>query len=127
MNPAYQGQLDVFCAAYAVINAMRHIHATRLLSCRALLHEALLDAARSEDHFQAILDQRTDYVDWVDAMLSRLERQGSLLVARPFPAAFPGSGAPSPAELWESLTAWLGKGERHAALLQFVRDRKSVV
>ena len=31
MNPAYQGQLDVFCAAYAVINAMRHINATRLL------------------------------------------------------------------------------------------------
>ena len=46
MNPAYQGQLDVFCAAYAVINAMRHINATRLLTCRAILHEALLDAAR---------------------------------------------------------------------------------
>ena len=41
MNPAYQGQLDVFCAAYAVINAMRHINATRLLTCRAILHEAL--------------------------------------------------------------------------------------
>ena len=45
MNPAYQGQLDVFCAAYAVINAMRHINATRLLTCRAILHEALLDVS----------------------------------------------------------------------------------
>ena len=51
MNPAYQGQLDVFCAAYAVINAMRHINATRLLTCRAILHEALLDAARDEESF----------------------------------------------------------------------------
>ena len=97
MNPAYQGQLDVFCAAYAVINAMRHINATRLLTCRAILHEALLDAARDEESFCALLEQRTDYVDWVDAMLTRLEKQGSLLTARPFPTHFPGPGAPSPA------------------------------
>ena len=94
MNPAYQGQLDVFCAAYAVINAMRHINAARLLTCRAILHEALLDAARDEESFCALLDQRTDYVDWVDAMLSRLEKQGSLLTARPFPTHFPGPSAP---------------------------------
>ena len=74
MNPAYQGQLDVFCAAYAVINAMRHMNATRLLTCRAILHEALLDAARDEESFCALLEQRTDYVDWVDAMLSRHRR-----------------------------------------------------
>ena len=100
MNPAYQGQLDVFCAAYAVINAMRHINATRLLTCRAILHEALLDAARDEESFCALLEQRTDYVDWVDAMLSRLEKQGSLLTARPFPTRAllppPSSGTPSP-------------------------------
>ena len=93
MNPAYQGQLDVFCAAYAVINAMRHMNATRLLTCRAILHEALLDAARDEESFCALLEQRTDYVDWVDAMLSRLEKQGALLTARPFPTS---SGTPSP-------------------------------
>ncbi len=121
MNPAYQGQLDVFCAAYAVINAMRHMHATRLLTCRALLHEALLDAAGDEDFFKAILDQRTDYADWVDAMLGRLEKQGSLLTARPFPTSFPGPDAPSPDALWEEIAAWLRKGERNAVLLQFVR------
>lgn len=121
MNPAYQGQLDVFCAAYAVINAMRHMHATRLLSCRTLLHEALLDAAGDEDFFKAVLDQRTDYVDWVDAMLGRLEKQGSLLAARPFPTSFPGPDAPPPDVLWEEIAAWLRKGERNAVLLQFVR------
>ena len=121
MNPAYQGQLDVFCAAYAVINAMRHINATRLLTCRAILHEALLDAARDEESFCAFLDQRTDYVDWVDAMLSRLEKQGSLLTARPFPTHFPGPSAPSPAVLWDAIADWLRRGERNAVLLQFVR------
>ena len=121
MNPAYQGQLDVFCAAYAVINAMRHINATRMLTCRAILHEALLDAARDEESFCALLDQRTDYVDWVDAMLSRLEKQGSLLTARPFPTHFPGPSAPSPAVLWDAIADWLRRGERNAVLLQFVR------
>ena len=121
MNPAYQGQLDVFCAAYAVINAMRHINATRLLTCRAILHEALLDAARDEESFCALLEQRTDYVDWVDAMLTRLEKQGSLLTARPFPTHFPGPGAPSPAVLWDAIADWLRRGERNAVLLQFVR------
>ena len=96
MNPAYQGQLDVFCAAYAVINAMRHINATRLLACRSILHEALLDAARDEESFRALLDQRTDYVDWVDSMLARLEKQGSLLTARPFSDPFPRSGRTFP-------------------------------
>lgn len=57
MNPAYQGQVDVFCAAYAVINAMRHLHATRLLACRNILHEALIDAARDEGFFRALLEQ----------------------------------------------------------------------
>ena len=114
MNPAYQGQLDVFCAAYAVINAMRHINATRLLTCRAILHEALLDAARDEESFCALLEQRTDYVDWVDAMLTRLEKQGSLLTARPFPTHFPGPGAPSPAVLWDAIADWLRRGERNA-------------
>ena len=121
MNPAYQGQLDVFCAAYAVINAMRHINATRLLTCRAILHEALLDAARDEESFCALLEQRTDYVDWVDAMLSRLEKQGALLTARPFPTHFPGPSAPSPAVLWDAIADWLRRGERNAVLLQFVR------
>lgn len=56
-----------FAPPMRLINAMRHINATRLLTCRAILHEALLDAARDEESFCALLDQRTDYVDWVDA------------------------------------------------------------
>ena len=60
-------------------------------------------------------------MDWVDAMLSRLEKQGSLLTARPFPTHFPGPSAPSPAVLWDAIADWLRRGERNAVLLQFVR------
>lgn len=121
MNPAYQGQVDVFCAAYAVINAMRHLHATRLLACRNILHEALIDAARDEGFFRALLEQRTDYVDWVESMLARLEKEGSLLTARPFPVHFPGPGAPSPQEVWGCMADWLHKDGRRAVIFQFVR------
>lgn len=54
-------------------------------------------------------------------MLSRLEKQGSLLTARPFPTHFPGPSAPSPAVLWDAIADWLRRGERNAVLLQFVR------
>lgn len=121
MNPAYQGQLDVFCAAYAVINAMRHTFNLRLLACRELLHEALLDAARDETFFHAILDQRTDYTEWVDGMLDRLAQKGALMSSAPFPTSFPGPDAPTPDAVWEATTEWLGRGKGYTALLQFVR------
>ena len=84
---------------------MRHINATRLLTCRAILHEALLDAARDEESFCALLDQRTDYVDWVDAMLiapgeTGFAADGPPLSGPIFPARAllppPSSGTPSP-------------------------------
>ncbi len=121
MNPAYQGQIDVFCAAYAVINAMRRIHGTRLLGCRELLHEALLDAAGKPEFFAALLKQQTDYVDWVDAMLGRLTRKGMLHVETPYPDSFPGPDAVPPAELWTTLERWLSGNPRRAVVFQFVR------
>ena len=120
MNPAYQGQVDVFCAAYAVINAMRHLHGSRLLACREILNEALMDAARSPLLFQAILNQQTDYVEWVDAMLYRLERRGSLRSSTLY-TSFPGPDAPSPEDLYTQINQWLHKNGGRAVLFQFVR------
>lgn len=104
-----------------VINVTRHINATRLLTCRAILHKALLDAARDKESFCTLPRQRIDYMDWMDVMLSRLEKQGSLLTVRPFPTHFPGPSAPSPAVLWDAIADWLRRGECNAALLQFAR------
>ncbi len=97
----YQGQLDVFCAAYAVLNALRLLHGLRPLEARLFLHEALRDIARDPIVFQTALDQRTDYVEWVDAMLERQIRRGGLCVHAPFARApRPGlgidGGTPSP-------------------------------
>lgn len=121
MKPAYQGQIDVFCAAYAVLNAMRFIHETRLLECRAFFHEALLQVSRDEEQFRAILSQQTDYVDWVDAMLHTLRQKRLLTSTVPFPTVFPGPHAVPPETIWETLQTWLDGGSQRVALFQFVR------
>ncbi len=122
MNPVYQGQIDVFCAAYAVINAMRRIHEIRILRCRELLHEALLDAAKDPEHLAIMLKQQTDYTDWVDAMLERQVQRGALHVERPFSDTTSGSDTVPAAELWNTLERWLNGGTTHrAAIFQFVR------
>ncbi|MEG2005059.1 MAG: hypothetical protein RR014_03390 [Bilophila sp.] len=133
MKPMYQGQIDVFCAAYAVVNAMRHLRAIRLLTCRELFHEALLDLARDEHAFRDALNQETDYTRWVDSMLERQKRLGGLQVQYPFPLddtqpagmpqdpAFPPAQDISLEELWATLGAWFAGGTRRAALFQFVR------
>ena len=121
MKPVYQGQVDVFCAAYAVINAMRFMHETRLLACRELLHEALRDAVQDPEHFEAILQQQTDYVDWVDAMLRRLRIKGLLSVDIPFPCSYPGPESVSAETIWTKLEQWLESDARRTAIFQFIR------
>lgn len=115
IKPAYQGQLDVFCAPYAVINSMRHIYATRLLACRQLFHNALLDLAQDTSAFQAALFQKTDYTAWVDRLLDQQCAAGMLTSEKPF------TGSVDVVTLWETLTAWFSQGKKRAALFQFIR------
>ena len=121
MNPIYQGQVDVFCAAYAVINAIRRIHESRLLHCRELLHEALLDAAANPEYFATILKQQTDYASWVDSMLERQVQRGTLYVEKPFSSTGSHSEAIPPERLWETLEQWLNRTSRRAVIFQFIR------
>lgn len=133
MKPMYQGQIDVFCAAYAVINAMRHMRAIRLLACRELFHDALIDLARDETKFRSALYQQTDYLEWVDSMLKRQERNGGIRAERPFPLAFDVQATQDTSEpvsqqasisletLWTTFSDWFAGGKRRAILFQFVR------
>lgn len=134
MKPMYQGQIDVFCAAYAVINAMRHMRAIRLLACRELFHEALIDLARDEVNFRNALYQQTDYLEWVDSMLKRQERSGGIRVEHPFPFVSDvqvTQGTREPLSepfsvpldtLWTTFANWFAGGKRRAILFQFVRN-----
>ncbi len=112
MKPFYQGKIDVFCALYAVLNGLKITHQIRTLHARDIFHEALLGLAQNPKVFRAVLEQQTDYIALVDAMLSIQSKKMPLIVTRPFEQGAP---TPSPEKVWKTLEEWLApnvfKGE----------------
>ncbi len=111
MKPFFQGKIDVFCAIYAVLNALKVTHHIRTLHGRDIFHEALMGLAQNPKVFRAVLEQQTDYIALVDAMLSIQSKKMPLIVEKPF------ENIPNPSEeeVWERISQWLApnvlKGE----------------
>ncbi len=104
MKPFFQGKIDVFCALYAVLNGLKITHHIRTLHGRDIFHEALMGLAQNPKVFRAVLEQQTDYIAIVDAMLSIQERKLPLVVQRPFENYV---GTPTPQEVWDCIAEWL--------------------
>jgi len=121
MKPFYQGKLDVFCAIYAVLNGLRLTHGLRTLKARDILHQTLLALADNKTAFKAVLDQETDYIPLVDAMLQVHSINYPLRVQAPFPPPEEGNGTPGPEETWQAIQEWLDGNPRRAALFRFFR------
>lgn len=119
MQPFHQGQLDVFCAIYAVLNGLRLVRNIRPLVARDILHDTLLDLAARPEAFRKVLHQQTDYYDLVDALLEKHVRKWHVKVAAPFPER---QAPPVSAHvLWNCLAHWLSLWPPRAVLLRFVR------
>ncbi|MDR2726496.1 MAG: hypothetical protein LBC10_00710 [Deltaproteobacteria bacterium] len=117
MQPYFQGQVDVFCAIYAVLNGLLITHRLRAESARSILHESILDMSRDREMFRQQLDQHVEYHDLVDRILNREVLRRDLLVRDPF-----GLQPIVPQEhVWNTLERWLGQ-PRRAAILRFVRS-----
>ena len=148
MQRFYQGQLDFFCAAYAVINAMAALYGINLSQARALLASALTDVSKHPDLWQAMLYNETDFHWLADYMLLACNKSASypMWAFRPFAEprsipetaanlaeakAFitPGVAANSSNEIWSALESWLpdtrvqprAGSARRVALLRFHR------
>jgi hypothetical protein len=121
MKPFYQGKLDVFCAIYAVLNSLRLTHGLRALKARDILHETLLALADNKAALKAVLDQQTDYIPLVDAMLQVHSINYPLHVRVPFSPPEEGCRAPGPEETWQAIQDWLGGNLRRAAIFRFFR------
>ncbi len=106
MKPFYQGKIDVFCALYAVLNGLRVTHHIRTLQARDIFHETLMGVAQNAQVFRSILEQRTDYILLVDAMLNVQSRKFPLQVERPFEHST-ASTAPSSETVFKYITEWL--------------------
>lgn len=120
MKPFFQGKLDVFCALYAVLNGLKITHNIGVLPARDILHETLLHLAEQPEVFRAVLDQRTDYVSLVDAMLSIQCKVRPLYVEQPFPLQTT-APQPSSAQVFDRCAHWLEGGPKRAVILRFLR------
>lgn len=120
MKAFFQGKLDVFCAMYAVLNGLKITHNIGVLPARDILHDTLLHLAEQPDVFRAVLEQRTDYVPMVDAMLSVQCKVRPLHVEQPFPLHTT-APQPSGAQVFDRCAQWLTAGAKRAVILRFLR------
>ena len=115
MTPFFQGKIDNFCAAYAVLNAMRLIHDISAFQARELFSDLLLSPSRDEQAVRAILNHGTDYVDMVDAFLERIAERFPLRVSAPFDAET------ACGDVWEVLTDYARPELGRSAVFRFRR------
>lgn len=121
LKPFYQGKLDVFCAMYAVLNAVRLTHGIQTLKARDLLNTTLFGLSRNPLVFRDVLEQKTDYVFVVDGMLNMAAKKYPLQVVKPFDA----ENMPDVDKFWETCFDWLNpngaKAEGRAIICRFLR------
>lgn len=118
IKPFYQGQLDVFCAIYAVLNALHQTHGIGVGQARRILNETLIDLARDPELFRITIWNETDYAWLVEGLIERCGIAPFALEAiRPFHEV----PEPSPRALWQEMEAWLEGGARRTAIFRFRR------
>ncbi|SHN54950.1 hypothetical protein [Desulfovibrio litoralis] len=61
LRPFYQGQLDFFCAIYAVLNALKISYEINNQDALFLFKETLKDISKEETYWQATLNNHTDF------------------------------------------------------------------
>lgn len=86
MQRFYQGQLDFFCAIYAVANALAALHGINLAQARALFASILSDISLHPGLWRVTLTNRTDFHWLVAHMLLGCHKGVSypVRVYRPF-------------------------------------------
>lgn len=123
LKPFYQGKLDVFCAMYAVLNALRLTHGLRTLKARDILNETLLGLSTNTAAFRAVLNQQTDYIAIVDGMLKVCAKSYPLEIVRPFKAELPDVDT-----FWQACLDWLNPAgapaPNRALIFRFSRHDK---
>ncbi len=87
MRAYHQGQLDFFCAVYAIINALTLCYGIRLEDARKLLEQSLAGISSHSGLWLATLRNQSDFHWLVRALLKALEGQGSFFLRASWPFA----------------------------------------
>lgn len=119
MKPFYQGKLDVFCAVYAVANALQKLYAIRVGQAKELFNETLIALPQSPELWFDVVWCKTEYIDLVEWMLSRFgTQQYPLRWERPWEHSL---SCPA-SVVWRELQAWCDSAPgNRTALFRFHR------
>lgn len=71
MKPIYQGKLDNFCAAYAVLNGLKLIRNISTMQARVILTEMFYYESQNLEEWLKVLTHETDYQALVKRMLDK--------------------------------------------------------
>lgn len=114
----YQGQLDSFCAIYAVLNGLHLTHSIGVSAARVLFNDTLMKLSETPHLLNALLWNTTDCYWLIERMLHSCEHSSYRLYAKqPFEAAQQVSSL----MVWQTLEWWMSGGEHRSALFRFRR------
>ena len=71
MQALYQGKIDNFCAAYAVLNGLKIIRNISTMQARVVLNEMFHHEAKDSEQWLKIINHETDYQNLVSRMLAK--------------------------------------------------------
>ncbi len=114
MRPFFQGTVDTFCAAYAVLNALQITHGIKAYQGRELFTKLLLALAKDEVIFTRILCLKTDYIAMTDAFMDCCVREYPIKITKPFVGK-----NPTLDEFWQEMKDYLNPDEHKTAIFQF--------
>ncbi len=114
MRPFFQGTVDTFCAAYAVLNALQITHGIKAYQGRELLTKLLLALSKDEIIFTRILCLKTDYIAMTDAFMDCCVKDYPLKITKPFQ-----DRNPSMDEFWQEMKEQLDAEAHKTAIFQF--------
>ena len=118
----YQGQLDFFCAAYAILNAMGGLYGLSVSQARALFADIMDRVGVHSWLLSATWRNDTDFYWLVEYMLAEFRRHPAfpLHVQRPFGPfppettldeirlrRLPSATQPKPEQFWNTVRDWL--------------------
>ncbi len=115
MKPYYQGQLDLFCAIYSVINAISLTKRIRFETARTMFSDTILKMSENREHFSKQLTHDVEYYDLVDEMLEREKDRYNIKFSAPFANKKVKSHL-----AFEAISEWL-KFDRTAVIIRFER------
>ncbi len=123
MRPFFQGSVDTFCAAYAVLNALQITHGINSKQGRELFTKLVLALSKDTTVFMRVLNLKTNYIAMTDAFLEICAKEYPILIRKPFELSEK-TNLENKDAFWQILKDSLNPDKHKTAVFQFEKRRE---